>query len=70
MKKVYIAPITEEIELIEHYGMMDVDHSGGEIGGDNPDDFESKSTSTVMEDLSSESRKSVNLWSDDENKED
>jgi len=69
MKKKYIAPITEEIELIEHYGMMDVDHSGGEIG-DDPDDYESKSTSTVMEDLSSESRKSVNLWSDDEIEED
>jgi ATP-dependent RNA circularization protein (DNA/RNA ligase family) len=69
MKKEYKAPLTEEIELIEHYGMMDVDHSGGEIG-DKEDDYESKSTSTVMEDLSSESRKSVNLWSDDENKED
>ena len=68
MKKIYKAPITEEIELIEHYGMMDVDHSGGEIG-DGEDDYESKSSTFDSEELHGEP-KSVNLWSDEEEKED
>lgn len=68
MKKIYKAPITEKIELIEHYGMMDVDHSGGEIG-DGEDDYESKSSTFDSEGLHSEP-KSVNLWSDEEEKED
>ena len=68
MKKTYNAPITEEIELIEHYGMMDVDHSGGEIG-DGEDDYESKSSTFDSEGLQIEP-KSVNLWSDDEAQED
>lgn len=66
MKKEYKAPLTEEIECIEHYGLMDVDHSGGEIG-DDPDDYESKSATFEAEDLNSEPLKSVNLWEDEDN---
>lgn len=66
MKKTYMHPITEAIIVKAKFCFLE---NSGELG-DKEDDYESKSTSTVMEDLSSESRKSVNLWSDDENKED
>ena len=59
-------PLAEAIVLKAKFCFLE---NSGELG-DNEDDYESKSTSTVMEDLSSESRKSVNLWSDDENEED
>ena len=59
-------PLAEAIVLKAKFCVLE---NSGEIG-DGEDEYESKSTSTVMEDLSSESRKSVNLWSDDENKED
>ena len=64
MKKTYMQPITEAIVLKAKFCFLE---NSGELG-DEPGDYESKSSTFDSEGLHSEP-KSVNLWSDDEDQE-
>lgn len=66
MKKEYVKPVTDALQIDVRYGVLEDENSGIAGGGSSL----GKSTNFDNEDSTSEPLKSVNLWSDDEDQED
>ncbi len=65
MKKIYVKPLTDALQIDVRYGVLEEDMSGIVNG----DASLGKSTNFEAEETGSEPIKSVNLWSDDEEQE-
>lgn len=66
MKKEYVKPLTDALQIDVRYGVLE-DENSGIAGGESS---LGKSTDFESEETGSEPIKSVNLWSDEEEKED
>lgn len=65
MKKEYVKPLTDALQIDVRYGVLEDENSGIAGGGSSL----GKSTNFEAEDGESKPFKSVNLWSDDDNNE-
>ena len=65
MKKEYVKPLTDALQIDVRYGVLEDENSGIAGGGSSL----GKSTDFESEETGSEPLKSVNLWSDDEEQE-
>lgn len=65
MKKEYVKPLTDALQIDVRYGVLQEEMSGIVNG----DASLGKSTNFEAEDLNSEPLKSVNLWEDEDNQE-